>query len=145
MSARAVRWALAGLVGLACTTYADHAQRVRLALLGRDARTLPVCIGPPLEHTAEGDTERHLYFWKMTEPEVSGRSPIDPMGALEPRTAREELDPERAKFSYCKLTFVLRDRRIQDIEAEGRNADGLNSDARCLAALERCLPEPVAN
>src|SRR5262245_36111081 len=144
---RILALAALGVHAISCATYGQEVERVKQQLMGMRALELRECLPVPSEVTPQGETEIAIYRWE-NEIDDERRRVWDP----EPGVLTErELTRERREFfetgerpdhmPYCELRFELRGGRVQALEVDGRDFNGLNADSDCLLQTRRCLPE----
>ena len=138
--------ACAFLLALACALPGSRAERTRLGLIGLDARILNGCLGVPADIHSDDHDEYQPFEWQLAV-SPDGLEPYDEWlerMRLRYRGFRPELLGRRGfvgTYGYCKLIFNLRERRIRDVEAEGRNGAGLRWHSGCMLIARRCLPK----
>ncbi|HXZ85291.1 MAG TPA: hypothetical protein VEI82_07355, partial [Myxococcota bacterium] len=47
-------------------------------------------------------------------------------------------------MAYCQLSFELRGGRVQSLQIEGRDRNGLNAESDCLMQSRNCVPSAPA-
>jgi hypothetical protein len=141
---KAVCWILLLSALLGCVhTYGSEVKRVREGLIGLHGRDLRFCLPVP-EVAPDGEREYLTYRWF---PDEDDEETYQYVAAGSGRIRVEEEWPftrglrEDQKSPYCELVISLRDGIVYDVQAEGRDRRGLNTDAECLLDARRCLPE----
>jgi len=147
-----VKWPCLILVSLALGCAASlgaAAKQVRSDIIALPALQIRQCLGVPDEFDVVDDAE----LWIMARPLARKTSSSDP--SLRPEDSRglprkrnpaellarflENPGLEEIPPGYCRLYFEVANKRISAFEAEGRDRDGLNANARCVILARRCL------
>ena len=124
---------------------------MRGELLGMRGHALRRCLPVPSDTETDGDVERVVYRWTLAAGEGGRTAKVYQPYEIVPsrrRIQRETGDfllegqpPEHQPF--CQLTFELREGLIRDVQALGRDGEGLNADSLCLMYARPCLPQPA--
>jgi hypothetical protein len=143
--------AIAGLGAVACATYGQEVTRIRQGLIGLPALDLRTCLPDPSEIRPDGDTETAIYRWEFKPREDRSHYSKfeEPRDESDPDLTRErrrflEAGERPRHLAYCQLSFRLRGGRVEAVEVEGRDRNGLNAQSDCIMQTHSCIPEPKA-
>ena len=129
---------------LACGCAARQAAEVEERMTGTEWRLVRGCLGEPHERDfdpALGDRELWMYRFPAfefvsTQIDLRGTGGQQAAGVSMGVTGTRDPRP-----GYCEYEFTLEDGIVVGMEANGRDASGMNADSRCMRKLRRCVPE----
>lgn len=169
--ARATTVAKLGLLlaCLACASFGQRAARVRVGLVGMQARALISCLGPPEELHVLGADDHQLWVYKrFLSVSDTPKSSVDltvwgsegnPIGRLLPAASASQSFPapiastREAGVSsskavplenhdprgQCHLYFEIRSDAVAAVRAAGFDHRGLKAVDRCTLKAKRCV------
>lgn len=137
---------LPGLLAVLCVSCLTHqAREVEGRVVGMDWHILGECLGEPQEREfdpEQGDREvwryRMLNFGQTVDVHIDFRGSVGREVTGVSSTGDQGYVPSRG---YCSYEFVIQGETVSAVRAEGRDAGGMNADARCMRKLRPCVPE----
>ena len=157
------------LACVACASFGQRAERVRLGLVGMQSRALISCLGPPEELYVLGADDHQLWVYKrFLSVSDTPSSAIDlrglgsegnPIGRLLPvpnprrsfpapiASAQDEarvssskaVPDDRDPRGQCRLYFEIRSGAVAAIQTAGRDHRGFAAADRCTLQAKRCV------